>query len=39
MPRVRNKEDLLNFATEDYAKLMELISNMTENQMNTSFCL
>ena len=37
MPRARNKEDLLKFAAENYAKLMELISNMTENQMNTPF--
>ena len=37
MPRARNKEDLLKFAAENYAKLMEMISNMTENQMNTPF--
>jgi hypothetical protein len=37
MPRARNKEDLLKFAAENYAKLMELISNMTEDQMNSPF--
>lgn len=37
MSRARNKEDLLKLAAENYAKLMELISNMTENQMNTPF--
>lgn len=37
MPRARNKEDLLSFAGENYAKLMELIANMTENQLNTPF--
>ena len=37
MPRARNKADLLKSAQENYTKLMELISNMTENQMNTPF--
>ena len=37
MPRARNKADLLQSAKENYAKLMELISNMSENQMKTPF--
>ena len=37
MPRARTKEDLLKFSAEKYATLMELISHMTEAQMNTPF--
>ena len=37
MARARNKDDLLKFATENYSKLMDIISTMTENQMNTLF--
>ncbi|MBQ7158299.1 MAG: ClbS/DfsB family four-helix bundle protein [Treponema sp.] len=37
MPRARNKDDLLKSANENYAKLMEMILNMTENQLNTPF--
>ena len=37
MARARNKDDLLKFATENYSKLMDIISKMTENQMNTLF--
>jgi len=37
MPRARNKEDLLKFAAENYSILLEMISNMTENQLNTEF--
>ncbi|MGP1529543.1 MAG: ClbS/DfsB family four-helix bundle protein [Treponema sp.] len=37
MARARNKDDLLKFATENYSKLMGIISKMTENQMNTLF--
>ena len=37
MPRARNKDELMQFSEENYAKLMELISNMTEKQMNTPF--
>ncbi len=37
MPRARNKDELLRFSEENYTKLMEMISNMTENQLNTPF--
>lgn len=37
MPRARNKADLLKSATENYSKLLELISKMTENQLATPF--
>ena len=37
MPRARNKADLLKFAAENYAKMTELISRMTETQLNTPF--
>ena len=37
MPRARSKEDLLKFSAENYSKLLEMISQMTENQMNTPF--
>jgi len=37
MPRARNKEDLLKFAAENYETLLSIISNMTENQLNTEF--
>ena len=37
MPRARNKTDLLKSAQENYEKLIGMISNMTENQMNTPF--
>ena len=37
MARARNKDDLLKFAMENYSKLMDIISKMTENQMNTLF--
>ena len=37
MPRARNKDDLLKSSAENYATLMELISRMTEVQMNTPF--
>ena len=37
MPRARNKEDLQKSAAENYSKMLELISKMTENQMNTPF--
>ena len=37
MPRARNKDDLLKSAAENYAKLTELISQMTEAQLNTPF--
>ena len=37
MARARNKEDLQNFATEKYSKFKDIISKMTENQMNTLF--
>lgn len=37
MARARNKDDLLKFAAENYSKLMDIISKMTENQMNTLF--
>lgn len=37
MPRARNKDDLVKFSSENYSKLIEMISRMTENQLNTSF--
>ncbi len=37
MPRARNKDDLMKFASENYATLMKLISKMTETQLNTPF--
>ena len=37
MPRARNKADLLKSAAENFSKLMDLISKMTESQMNTPF--
>ena len=37
MARARNKDDLLKFSQENYAKLLELIANMTETQLNTPF--
>ena len=37
MPRARNKEDLLQFSEENYAKLLKMISDMSENQMSTEF--
>ena len=37
MARARNKEDLMKFAADNYAALMDLISKMTEHQMNTPF--
>ena len=37
MPRARTKDDLLELAAENYAKLMDMISNMTETQLNTPF--
>ena len=37
MARARNKDDLLKFSQENYAKLLELIANMTEAQLNTPF--
>ena len=37
MPRARNKEDLLQFSEENYAKLLKMISAMSENQMSTEF--
>ena len=37
MARARNKDALLQFAMENYSKLMDIISKMTENQMNTLF--
>ena len=37
MPRARTKADLLKFAAENYEKLTDLISRMTEAQLNTPF--
>lgn len=37
MPRARNKDDLVKFSSENYSKLIEMISRMTENQLNTPF--
>lgn len=37
MPRARNKEDLQKFASENYSNLMNLISKMSDSQMNTPF--
>ena len=37
MSRARNKDDLMKSAEENYGKLMDLIANMSENQMNTPF--
>ena len=37
MPRARNKDDLMKFSCENYAKLMNLISKMTDVQLNTPF--
>ena len=37
MPRTRSKADLLKSATENYQKLLTLVSQMTENQLNTPF--
>ena len=37
MPRARNKEDLLKFASENYSNLMNLINKMSDSQMNTPF--
>ena len=37
MPRARNKENLLSFATANYSTLMDLIAKMTNKQMNTPF--
>ena len=37
MPRPRNKTDLLAAAEQNYAKLLELISGMTEKELGTPF--
>lgn len=37
MARARNKEDLLKSAADNYSKLINLIGNMTGNQLNTPF--
>ena len=37
MPRARNKEDLLKYASENYSNLMNLINKMSDSQMNTPF--
>ena len=37
MPRPQNKDDLLKAAKENYDKLMKLIDEMTETELNTPF--
>ena len=37
MPRARNKADLLKSAQNNYTILMDMISKMSENQLNTPF--
>ncbi len=37
MPRARCKDDLMKFSEENYSKLMEMISAMTEKQLSTPF--
>lgn len=37
MPRARNKDDLIKLSAENYTKLMDMISIMSENQLNTPF--